>query len=169
MASLGPGRWLDIGCGPRSLVAHTLPGTLFGIDCNMEMLRGAGRHGAICYTCGNATTLPFGAESFDGVVSFGMLHHLNDTDADRALCEMQRVTRPGGIVMVFDSVRPVSAARRPVAALLRAIDCGRHVRNEAALSHLLNLHEFEISRRITYSWTGLEELCAIFSSAPAGN
>jgi ubiquinone/menaquinone biosynthesis C-methylase UbiE len=160
MVPLGTGQWLDIGCGPRSVVTQTLPGILVAIDSSVEMMHETDSNGII-YACGTTTALPFAAKSFDGVVCFGVLHHLNDTDADRALGEMRRLIRPGGIIMILDSVRPVSAARRPLSALLRAIDSGHYTREEAALRSLLIQHGFDVGKRFTYSWTGLEGLWAV--------
>lgn len=155
MTPLGAGRWLDVGCGPRSRIARTLPGTVVGIDCAVEMLRETQRDGVICAGA-SATALPFDAQSFDGVVCVGLLHHLNEADADMALGEMRRVTRPGGTLLLFDNVTPLSTMRRPLAALLRAIDRGGYIRTEVALRRLLDRHGFEIGCRVTYSWTGLE-------------
>jgi ubiquinone/menaquinone biosynthesis C-methylase UbiE len=160
MAPRGAGRWLDAGCGPRSRIAQTLPGTVVGIDCAAEMLRDTQRDGVICAGA-SATALPFTAKSFDGVVSIGLLHHLNDEDADMALTEMIRVTRPGGTLLLFDSVSPASTVRRPLATLLRLLDHGHYARSEATLRRLLDLHGFYIGRRVTYSWTGLEGCWAI--------
>jgi ubiquinone/menaquinone biosynthesis C-methylase UbiE len=48
----------------------------------------------------DATGLPFPDASFDGVVSFIMLHHV--IDWERALGEIARVLRPGGILVGYD-------------------------------------------------------------------
>ncbi len=155
MGPLGAGRWLDVGCGPRARIAHTLPGTLVGIDCAGDVLR-ATRHDGVIRICARATALPFADESFDGVVCVGLLHHVSDADAGTALAEMRRVVRTDGIVLVFDGVRPRSARRRPLAALLRSLDRGRHVRDDTALRRLLDQNGFSADSRTTYSWTGLE-------------
>ena len=155
MAPLGSGRWLDVGCGPRSLVAQSLPGTLVGIDSVTELLLETQHDGVIC-VCASAAALPFAAARFDGVVCFGLLHHLNDTDADLALVEMRRVLRTDGIILLLDNVRPSSVVRRPFAALLRALDRGGHIRTEDALRRLLARRGFHLGPRFTYSWVGLE-------------
>jgi len=155
MAPRSAGLWLDVGCGPRSRIVRALPGTVVGIDCSEKMLRETQRDEITC-VCASATAMPFAAEIFDGAVSIGLLHHLSDADADIALREMHRVTRPGGTILLFDNVTPASTVRRPLAALLRLLDRGRYVRNEDALRRLLDLHGFDIGYRVTYSWTGLE-------------
>lgn len=144
-----PGRWLDVGCGGRSLAAGVLPGWLVGLDCNQAILP----HGAVC---GSADALPFAAESFDGVVCFGLLHHLDDSTAPHALAEMRRVARAGAPILVFDAVRPRAPWRRPLAAWLRALDRGRHVRPEPQLRRLLADAAYTASPAVTYAWTGLE-------------
>lgn len=155
MAPLGSGRWLDVGCGPRSLVAQALPGTLVGIDSVTELLHETQRDGVVC-VCASAAALPFAAASFDGVVCFGLLHHLNDTDADLALGEMCRVLRPDGSILLLDNVRPSSGVRRPLAVLLRSLDRGGYIRTEDALRRLLECRSFHLGPRFTYSWAGLE-------------
>jgi ubiquinone/menaquinone biosynthesis C-methylase UbiE len=51
----------------------------------------------------DATQLPFGDATFDGVVSFIMLHHV--IAWEDALAEIARVLRPGGVVAGYDLMR----------------------------------------------------------------
>jgi len=60
---------------------------------------------ALPFTGGDATRLPFGDRTFDAVtMSFGLR---NVVDADAALGEMLRVTRPGGRLVVCEFSHPV--------------------------------------------------------------
>jgi SAM-dependent methyltransferase len=53
---------------------------------------------------GDATDLPFADESFTGVVSMTMLHHVPSTeDQDRVFAEALRVLAPGGTLCGCDS------------------------------------------------------------------
>ncbi|HEC12406.1 MAG TPA: class I SAM-dependent methyltransferase [Acidiferrobacteraceae bacterium] len=58
--------------------------------------------------------LPFLDESYDIVVTSGVLHHIDDRD--KIYAEVYRVLRPGGVFICFEP-----AAHNPVANLLRVI------------------------------------------------
>jgi ubiquinone/menaquinone biosynthesis C-methylase UbiE len=96
---------LDVGCGAGSL-DRLLAGRLGGanpitaIDVNPYWLREAealaaedGVAGLLRFLPGNAEAVPFPDNSFDAVFSVTVLE---ECDADRAIAEMVRVTRPGG-------------------------------------------------------------------------
>jgi len=72
---------------------------------------GRRRHPAtagLSFVTADATALPFDEESFDVVtISFGLR---NVSDPHRALREMRRVTRPGGLLMVCEFSHPPNAA-----------------------------------------------------------
>ena len=48
-----------------------------------------------------ATTLPFGSENFNLVVSIAAFHHLlNTTDQNKCLSELHRILKPGGKIFI---------------------------------------------------------------------
>jgi SAM-dependent methyltransferase len=54
---------------------------------------------------GDGTAMPFPDDSFSGVVSLTMLHHVPTAPLqDRLLTEARRVLRPGGVFAGFDGV-----------------------------------------------------------------
>jgi SAM-dependent methyltransferase len=67
-----------------------------GVDLSPGMLEKARRRG-LSVQEGSVTRLPFSDDSFDVVCSFKVLAHV--PNVGRALSEMVRVTRPGGIVL----------------------------------------------------------------------
>ncbi len=149
-------RILDIGCGPSSFLwqADLHP---IGLDLSHAYILTFHRHGGPAVN-GSAVALPFPDRSFDGVWSIGLLHHLSDGEAHRAVCEMIRICRPGGYLVIFDAVLPDLCWRRPAAYLIRRVDRGRFVRREEDFKALLPFGKNFIMERITYSLSRLEAM-----------
>lgn len=81
--------------GPRSLTGIDL--TQRAIDYTGARLRTHGLRSSL--QVADAEHLPFDDQSFDLVYSWGVLQHTPDTQ--RAICEVQRVLRPGGTARVM--------------------------------------------------------------------
>ncbi|MGA9400062.1 class I SAM-dependent methyltransferase [Haladaptatus sp.] len=69
----------------------------FVVDASSGMLAQAHARGLDCVR-GDATRLPLDAESVDAVVISDALHHIGDAKA--TLSEVERVLRPGGVVII---------------------------------------------------------------------
>jgi SAM-dependent methyltransferase len=124
LGRLAPGeRVLDLGsgAGTDSLVAAQMvgeAGRVTGIDMTLEMLakaRGAAaKMGAtnVEFVDGEAEHLPFQDESFDVVISNGVIDLIPDKDA--VFAELHRVLVPGGRLQVADVTiqNPVSEEGR---------------------------------------------------------
>lgn len=89
---------LEVGCGTglvlRKLAEHAAHAV--GVDLSPGMLARARARGLDVHE-GSATALPFPDASFDAAVSFKTLPHV--PDLPRALSEMARVVRPGGVLI----------------------------------------------------------------------
>jgi ubiquinone/menaquinone biosynthesis C-methylase UbiE len=101
------GRLLEVGCGPGFILPDLLASGLEvqAIDVSAEMIRRAreriGEHplAARCQLgVGDVERLQFAQASFDAVLAMGVLEYL--PDYGRALAEMARVLRPGGVVVL---------------------------------------------------------------------
>lgn len=131
---VGPAsRILDCGCGPGSItigLARWAPdGQTVGVDLGAEQLEGAralarqlGVHN-VAFRQGNIFALPFPDESFDVVFSQTVLFHV--PHPEKALAEIKRVLRPGGLVALRDGIN-ASVFVWPEDPLVREI--GRVVR-----------------------------------------
>jgi ubiquinone/menaquinone biosynthesis C-methylase UbiE len=117
------GRLLELGCGSGAVtrwiserMAHRV--RITGLDVNKFLLSEAAalrdaeaQQATIEFLEGNAEHIPFPDDSFDATVSITMLE---EVDADRAIAEMVRVTRPGGrvgaVTRSLDMTPVISAA-----------------------------------------------------------
>lgn len=106
---------LDVGTGtaqiPIELCQRHARATVVGIDLAQAMLdvgqinvSRAGLEGRIRLQRFDAKSLPLADESFAAVMSNSIVHHL--AEPVRALREMVRVCRRGGVIFVRDLLRP---------------------------------------------------------------
>ncbi len=110
-------RILDVGCGTgRALaqIADALPGQrYFGVDLSPYYLESARELFAdvpeVALLAENAEALPFRDDYFDIVTSVYMFHELPRNARRRAVAEMFRVLRPGGLLVLEDSAQLVEA------------------------------------------------------------
>ncbi len=104
---------LDVGCGTGRLLAFlhdAWPGVKFtGLDLSAPYLAEArrlvGRTARVKLIEGAAEKLPFDDAELDLMVSSFLLHELPATVRTQALAEMRRVLKPGGLVVVVDSIQ----------------------------------------------------------------
>ena len=112
------GTVVDVGCGtgralPALRQAVGPRGTVIAIDVTPEMLleaQAAGRMAHAALLLADARRLPLADNSADAVFAAGLVTHLPDTEA--GLAELARITRPGGLLVLFHpSGRTALAAR----------------------------------------------------------
>lgn len=90
-------RILDVGCGTGATTAALCRfGSVSGLDMGQAALRHAHAHG-LPVARGSAENLPVGGALLDVVVALDVLEHLDDDR--RALAEILRVLRPGGVLL----------------------------------------------------------------------
>ena len=98
-------RILDAGCGTGSnllwLQRYAGEGQIYGIDLSFQAVQMSRQRGPKHLSQASITDLPFDDSSFDLVTSFDVLVQLPAPGADiKAIREMYRVLRPGGIGFV---------------------------------------------------------------------
>ena len=152
LCRLATGEMLEVAVGTGLNLEHYPIGlTLTGIEWSASML-------AVAVQCadrlrrdvtlreGDARELPFGDAQFDTVVS---TFALCIPDADRALAELARVLRPGGLLLLADHVE---SSALPVRVLQRLVDvfsvpmqgeryCHRPLRTVLKMGFTLEAHE----------------------------
>lgn len=101
---------LEVGPGPglTTDVLATLVPKMTAVELDKDLAaalakRFEGSH--VTVHRGDATATPFGDGTFSSAICLTMLHHLpTPTDQDRLFAELNRVVRPGGVVMGNDSL-----------------------------------------------------------------
>jgi len=108
---------LDVGCGTGTTDRHLVGEvrTLHGVDISEGMLAMArqnvpGAH----FLSYDGTTLPFDRATFDVVVAICALHHVPPAEREHFVAELTRVTRPGGLVAIFEHNPTNPLTRRAV-------------------------------------------------------
>jgi ubiquinone/menaquinone biosynthesis C-methylase UbiE len=104
---------LDIGSGPgllaKEIGSRSQQFKVIGIDISKDTLRIAHDNNKNCpnlsFIEASVYNIPFNENSFDLVVCKDSLHHFNDLK--KALKEMWRVLRPGGVLYIQDLRRDV--------------------------------------------------------------
>jgi len=153
---------LDAGCGPRSWL-RTVGVRPVGVDRSPAAIRTFHRSSEAGVVA-SATALPFRTGALDSAWCFGLLHHLPDADAATAVRELQRVTKPGGHVVVFDGIHPGSGGP-PLARVIRRLDRGRWMRTRAGLTALLDRGGVWDHEPLRYSALGLDGVLATWTRA----
>lgn len=94
-------RILEAGCGSgrvlRALAVLGYP-RVVGLEISLERLKEVARLGSSCTSLVCSSEVPFASETFDAVVSAGVIEHV--IDPARWLAELERVVRPGGVLSV---------------------------------------------------------------------
>ena len=102
------GNILENGCGLGMYIEHLAPfgGKIFGLEYDFERASEAGKNSArIFNAAGEFLPLPSGTlrlaqgNAFDLILSHEVIEHVQDDRA--AICEMVRVLKPGGRMVIF--------------------------------------------------------------------
>ncbi len=126
MARYGTGKdVLECGCGTGLLLERfaRFAKSARGIDLSPRMLEKARLRG-VDVRQGSVTALPFDEATFDVTCSFKVLAHV--PEIGRALAEMVRVTRPGGIILAeFYNALSLRALAKRIGPARRVSDSKR--------------------------------------------
>jgi SAM-dependent methyltransferase len=131
----GHERVLDLGCGAghTSLACASHVDAVVGVDVTPQMVAAASalaRERALSnveFRVADVQALPFDDASFDVVTSRVSAHHY--ADASKAVAEALRVLKPGGLLLVSDSVSPEEPALDTFLNRIELLRDASHVRN----------------------------------------
>lgn len=99
-------RWLDVGCGTGALsqavIDHAAPASVVAVEPSQEFVSYAGEHvtgGEFAVSIGDAEHVGLADDAVDAVVSGLVLNFV--PDRPRAIAEMRRVAKRGGMVAAY--------------------------------------------------------------------
>jgi len=98
--------WLDVGCGTgalsRTILQRAEPRRVLALDRSPGFVRAAAAalpDGRCSFACADAQALPFADNKADAAVSGLVLNFI--PDPARAVRELRRVVRPGGVISAY--------------------------------------------------------------------
>jgi Methylase involved in ubiquinone/menaquinone biosynthesis len=103
---------LELGCGPGTATQNfsraTGPsGLLIDVDCDSKMIQQAKtaseQYPNVLQLVGDAHRLPFEAGKFDRVYAKRLFQVLSSSSAPKVFAEMERVLKPGGVLVLVDT------------------------------------------------------------------
>ncbi len=144
------GNVLDVGCGTGSLT-FTLAkvpdlAAISAIDYSPVFVETAKRRNTdprITIQQADACALPFKDDAFDGALALLVLHFV--PEAGKAVAEMRRVVRPGGVVaaVVWDHLGGMPGMRMMVDTVAALSERGRQLRNRYCFQPMMQPGEMK--------------------------
>ena len=124
-------RILEMGCGPGTIVRYLLPCDYLGFDLSRKYIEIAKkRFPTAHFVCERVSQFSLTKEqSFDVVLALGIVHHLDDVEAQQLFQIAHDALKPGGKLITFDGV--YADGQSFAARWLLARDRGEYVRNES--------------------------------------
>jgi 2-polyprenyl-3-methyl-5-hydroxy-6-metoxy-1,4-benzoquinol methylase len=123
---------LDIGCG-TGIIRHYLPEDIHytGIDINESYIKAAQNKfndsSRFCYgdiTALSGMNLP--ENNYDIILALGLIHHLDDNQAQKVFLDSIKLLKTGGILITFDGV--YEQHQSLIAKYILSQDRGKYVR-----------------------------------------
>ncbi len=104
------GKICDAGCGDLSLLAQLKTHgykNLYGFDIDAELINSSSKNSLSenefsVIKVGSVCQFPFDDESFNAVIIWGILHHIDPKDYKIALSEAARVLKPKGEIFIVE-------------------------------------------------------------------
>ncbi|MBZ9697249.1 class I SAM-dependent methyltransferase [Mesorhizobium sp. ESP6-5] len=150
-AGLAPSeKILDVGCGTGSLAFELAKSAdlaaIAAIDFSPVFVEAAKRRNTdprIEISQADATALPFADNAFDRALALLVLHFV--PEAGKAVAEMRRVTRPGGVVaaVVWDHLGGMAGMRMMIDTVAALSESGRQLRGRYCFQPMMQPGEMK--------------------------
>lgn len=155
VAAAEPQRVLEVGGGEGELaerIRNELGVEVVGIDQSEAMVE-VQRSKGIAARVGDVQDLPFADGEFDVVVAAWMLYHV--PDLDRALAELARVLRPGGVLVAVTN--SVDHLQELWSLARRASRIGEFNFRSDNGDEVLRRHFADVEHREAHGWVEMDD------------
>ena len=141
---------LDVGCGTGSLTFELAKSAdlaeIQAIDFSPVFVAAAKEKNSdprITFSQADATTLPFADKAFDRALALLVLHFVPETG--KAVAEMRRVVRPGGVVaaVVWDHYGGMPGMRMMIDTVAALSESGRQMRSRYCFQPMMQPDEMK--------------------------
>jgi len=145
-------RMLDIGCGTAEILQH-LPDDMsyYGFDASEAYIGKAGQRfgtrGTFRAELVREAVLD-DLEAFDVILAFGLLHHLDDNEADALFKLAATALKSGGKLVTIDPA--YVAGQHPLARWIISKDRGQNIRTPEAYSALAGKHFQQVTTSVRH-------------------
>ncbi len=123
--------FLDVGCGPASILDLLPEVSYVGIDQNESYIQHArSRYGSKgTFICAGVDQLnDYGLKTFDRIIIIGVIHHLDDAQLTQLMMSLKDRLNTGGVLITFDPA--FEDKQKFVAKFLAKNDRGKFVRTK---------------------------------------
>lgn len=150
------GKFLDVACGTGEIMyrlAKRYPKSEFyGVDLSPEMIKKAKEkmreRKSLLFQVGNVDAIPFKDAIFDVVLCSEAFHHFEHSQ--KALEEMHRVLKKGGMFLLMDPAYDTFFQRKIIATLGGLVETAKKNYSKAEFVELLEKAGFTITH--SFSW-----------------
>jgi ubiquinone/menaquinone biosynthesis C-methylase UbiE len=161
--------WLDVGCGTgvftEELIARCAPASVIGIDPSAAQIAFTENRPGLKtaeFRVADAQALPFADRSFDIAVMALVVHFV--PDPTKAIAEMARVVRPGGLVASYVWDYPLSGSpTAPIASAMKSLGFNFPPPPSAKATSMLALQELWQAAGLTEIETRVIDIAVEFA------
>ena len=143
---------LDIGCGPGYVIDFLPEVDYVGFDIDSNYIQTAKqKYSNKLFTCSSIADFHIeNPKTFDVVMCAGVLHHLNDQEADELFTLAKRALKPNGRLVTLDGC--YTNNQNIFAKKLLDLDRGQYVRTEEEYLKLATKHFSKVTTKIDESY-----------------